>query len=391
MLGRGFVILSVAGTVVGGIALAGLFASQVENKPWGVPDFQRAEYEEIVNQAQLAQQVSSGKATIPLAELSYDRRSLSLGNIVSGDSISADFALKNDGTAPLTLEFSSKSNEAIVWDLSSSTLAPMQTAKLRISSTANETESRQFGSVGFKSNDPRRPKVVFSVHADVKRKLVVPQSISFGSVDQGADFTQNFYLASETTEGMGIVSLQSDLAGFNYSVEPIEIDQLPKEMSGAKVAYRVTVSGNQLKYGGFSESLVLELLLDDELIQRKATLSGKVKSPISFIHPDIHKTAGLKIGTIFSKTEKTVGVGVRQRSEVPRPLVVLDHAPKELEVELIPQKSVPGAYQLVIKVREGTPTVVFNRADQRGFVSVGAADDPEFSEWFPIYGVIIGD
>jgi hypothetical protein len=198
-------------------------------------------------------------------------------------------------------------------------------------------------------------------------------------------------VASETTEELSVIDLKSDLAGFDYSVEPADTDQLPQELAGAKVAYRVTVSGSQPKYGSFSETLELDLLLNDEFTKRNADLSGRVRSPVSFVHPDLHSANGIDIGTIASKTEKTIGVGVRQRGQVPRALVVLDHEPKELQVELIPQKSVPGAYQLAIKVREGTPTTIFNRKDKRGFVSVGDPNEPEYSEWFPIYGVIVAD
>ena len=199
--------------------------------------------------------------------------------------------------------------------------------------------------------------------------------------------TADFIVFSETSKTMVIDSLTCedvDLAWFvdtSWSPESVTLE-------AAQSAVRIVIQRSPMDYGRFSIPVQLQATVGDQTVTLNSKITGLVRSPISFKSPKISNTQGLDIGTQNSGKRIEEFVAVKLRGHEGRKLAVLDFEPKQLQVTMKKLKT-SGAYQLTIAVPANCPDVIFNRADQRGFVSVGDPDDPDFSSWFPLYGAIV--
>lgn len=383
-------ILLVPSSVLLMLAGAGFFASMINYRPWGVPEVRLSEYEENLKTISLANDVRSGAYQGAVPSFHHDARTMHFGETLLGAELNHTFKLQNLGDTVLKLTEAESSSDAVQWELTSKHLAPGEEASLSAHWYTSQDLETSMHWVRLETNDPLRQAVTFILQADIRQPVVVPNTIDTGAPDFGDVVTSEFVVASETSSDLVIDEIESSMPNFEWLVEESVVDGEMSGFKNAKVVHKVLVRFVPDKYGSFSDQLTLQMTLDGNSVQRLSTIGGKVRSPITFIHPEMHSTAGLNIGTIKSDAPFEFAVSVRQRSAEPRELVVLDQYPKEFEVSLQPFKSLEGAYRLVISVPQGTPTMEFNRGDQRGYVSIGDPNDKEFSNWFPLSGAVVG-
>ena len=125
-----------------------------------------------------------------------------------------------------------------------------------------------------------------------------------------------------------------------------------------------------------------------QMIVRDVAYLGRIQAPITFQSPQIDMRNGLDIGTLRSGEERSFHVVVRTRNSSGRDIDILDVEPDALEASLKPL-SVEGSYRLTLTVPTDCPMVVFNVAQQHGYVRVGDPDDDRFSGGFPVYGAVV--
>jgi hypothetical protein len=391
MFGRGRTIFWIAGALIGSIATAGIFSTLVQNKPWGVPDVLREDYDAKMERLTIARAVSSGSALIDVPSIETSRTKAKLNDVLSGQRIEHAFDIKNIGrdVLKLHLDFDNSHPEDDVdfdWQLESYRMAPNEATKLIIAWEADPFHANQERHLRIETNDPLRPWVRFSVFASVTRPLIIPASIDAGKSNRAEVFTASFYVASETSEDLGILGVSADLDQFSWEVKPVDPRDLPADFDRAKSVSQISIQGSRDKYGAFREDLSVDLVVDGEPVQRTIAVSGIVKAPITFLHPDMHRTDGLSIGTVSSDEDFVTSVAIRHRGEPNRTLAILDYEPKFLEPTLEPGSNGFSASRLTIKIPKGTPTHSFDRADHHGYIEVGDPNDKGFSGWFTIYG-----
>lgn len=365
--------------------------TKVQNKPWGVPDALRTEYDAKLDRLAVARTVAAGSSHIAVASLHAPTSTVHLQNVVSGDIVKESFEVQNKGELALKLHADDEQEFDFDWSLSGFSVAPKSSTIVTLSWIADDSQREQSRHLLLETNDPIRPKVRFSVYATVSRPLVVPEVVAVGKVGHGDVFESSFCIASETAESLGVVGISSVLQGFDWTVESVDPVTRPADIDSAAQVVQVSIRGLQEAYGPFSEQVVLDLLIDGEPVQRSFMVSGNVKAPIAFIHPEMHQSDGMSIGTISSEKDFFVNVAVRHRGEEKRTLAVLDYSPEFLQPSLNQAGDDDSSSRLVIKIPRGTPTHAFNRPDQHGYIEIGDPDDPGFSGWFPIYGAVVQD
>jgi hypothetical protein len=379
---------------------ATLLTTVTRYKPWGVPDVRRAEYEEKLTRirshnAKIDEFSKKDRAQHHIRKSSHD-----FGFVAAGQTLSHIFNVKNVGRQPLEIIAASvpkdvevsvqqeltlpgSSNEvSLVWRPSAA-----QTV-----STSDPDEQPSFQrSIELATNDPIHPSLKLTLTAKPKKKFECPKQLIFDPCSPGDSISHTFYLSSQTLDDFNIESVKCDAPGFFVDHEPVE-DLSQAGRTSLTAAHRVFVRITPYKYGAFESSIKILTNANPDTEEHVVKLTGNVKTPITFNHPEMHRTRGLDLGTMSTDKQHQFHIQVRLRGEEHRSLEVLDWEPKELETSMTAQKRT-GAYKLTITVPKDCRTVVFNRSDHRGFIKVGDPENPEFYNWLPFYGAVanLGD
>ncbi len=376
--------------LLGGVVLIGSlgvgFAMLVEYKPWGVPDVLREEYDikvaEINHRNNLIHELNEREK--PVLAI---RQNQHVGFVDPLATVEHAFEIRNDGQLPLRLEFRDLS-AGVEAELEKNTVAPNETSRAKISWNTGDQAGEFEVQATLVTNDPLKEQVVVKLAGEVKSMLVLPKSISFEQADITKRAEAKFVAYSQVSEDLQIVDVECDREDFDWHAEPISIGDPNLE---AKSAWLVRVWTTCMEYGKYSGTIKVVVKPDAKTqkeVAQELTFKGKVRSPVNFYSPEIHKSDGLDIGTLIAGEEHQFHLLVRLRGDLEREISVLDVEPDELQASLAPLTT-KGDYRLTLTVPADCPMVVFNKSQQHGYVEVGDPQDKYFGNWFPLHGAVV--
>lgn len=372
-------------------ALALLLTQTVTYHPFGVPKHQREQYRKkvaaIQQYAELAKQAD--QVTRPVAVT--NETVFNFGMVDPHSTISHPFVIHNEGELPLRLSVQETSCKCTVGKLGTKLLLPGEQTDITMTWNTGYQADTYEQTATIATNDPLRESIELTVKGVVRAECIVPDEIVFGTSDPGKPAETTFEVYSQLWDDFEVGEIDSDLKGFQWSAEPIAPEDVALVDADAKSAWRVRVTSSGNQRGKFSGDMKLTIKPNSgtEAVMREMSASGKVRAPVSFYSPDIHKTEGLDIGTLVAGKEYLFHLIVRSRGQRQRDLDVLDVKPDQLEAFVKPLPSQPGSYRLTLKVPEDCEMVVFNRDSKHGYVHVGDPNDKAFSNWFPVMGAVV--
>lgn len=375
--------------LIGGVfsfgILATCFTMLVQYKPWGVPDVLREEYDIKVAAINHRNQLINDLSDKPKPVLAV-RQSQHVGLLDPLSKAEHAFEIRNDGDQPLKVKFQ-ESNNGVEGRLDTESIAPGGSAMATLSWQTSDQAGKFKLITTLVSNDPLQHEVDLHLVGEVKSKLVLPKSIVFEESDITHQAEATFVAYSQVSEDLEILDVSSDHERFDWNAEP---SSLRDPSLAAKSAWLIRVWTTNLEYGRYEGTIGVQAKLDDtqDTITRELAFKGKVRSPVNFYSPDIHKSDGLDIGTIVAGEEHQFHLLVRLRGDVDRQISVLDIEPSELQGSLDPLAT-KGDYRLTVTVPADCPMVVFNRSQQHGYVEVGDPHDKRFKNWFPLHGAVV--
>ncbi|TWT52680.1 hypothetical protein Pla22_03060 [Rubripirellula amarantea] len=373
-----------AGLFVVGVALS----LSVGYKPYGVPDSRREEYENKIAEIKLKRELLSNPdaTNAPLAvvrETTHD-----FGLLDPHTTMTHSFTISNEGTDPLAVEVLGTSCKCTTGKLTDGLLERGESTEITLEwNTGYEDESYEQNAV-VKTSDPLNREITLTVKGTVRTKLAMPEAIGLPNSDPLKTVATSFIVHSQLYEDFTVSDVRSEgLKEFTWRAEPTSTNIAELGDANARAAWRVTIETVAYDYGKYGGSLEVDVepAGGEEKITREVKVEGKVRVPIAFKSPMLHRTEGLNFGTVNSGKEHVYHVGVQVRGKQPEKLAVLDIEPKELTASIEPT-SIEGKYRLTITVPADCPNVMFNRKDKHGYVHVGDPDNPEFMNWFPMYG-----
>ena len=373
------------GTVATALALV------VEYKPYGVPDSRRGEYEEKI--AEISERNDL------LREVPTEQRPIAFVKSATHDFGMLDphytathrFDIENRGGHPLALKVLETTCKCTVGELDHSVVEPGETATITMTWNTGYKAEKYTQTALVETNDPVRKTLELSVKGEVRAEFIVPERIEFKASDPAEQTEANFVVFSQLWEDFTISEIACDIKGFDWIVEPIALGDAELADRDPKSAWRVRMYGFAESYGNYEGEITITAKPakggDDVL--RTAPYTGRVRAPIAFTGPMLHKSDGMDIGTVVSDSEHQFHVVVRTRGDLEREIKVLDVKPEIFTASMTEVKRSPGTYRLTLAIPEGCPLTMFNSRKQHGFVQVGDPEDERFSNWFPIYGAVV--
>ena len=382
-------IAGLAGTLCFATVATGL-TLVVRYKPYGVPDHRRAEYEDKLAKIEQRQALLSElkEAAKPIAVV--PNKTHDFGMLDPHTTATHSFNIRNEGEHPLALEVRETSCKCTVGNLGSDLLDPGQSTKITLTWNTGYQADKYEQTATLVTNDPVKKLIKLTVKGEVRAELVAPESVAFKASNRGEQTEASFVVYSQLWDDFTVSDVQSDLRGFEWYAEPIDggatelVDKFPKS------AWRVRVFAVSESYGKYSGelSLTVKPSIGGEDVVRLVQCAGRVRAPIGFYSPQIHKNEGLDLGTIKSGRQHDFHLVVRARGEGDRKLEVLDIKPDELTASIAPLEK-PGSYRLTVTVPADCPHVRFNLDEQHGYVQVGDKRDRDYSNWFPLRGAVV--
>ena len=370
----------------GAIAVSLTFV--VEYKPWGVPDSRRAEYEAKVSDIKRHTELMKGLISTKRPIAKVPGKTFDFGMLDPHSTATHQFQIVNEGEMPLALEVLETSCKCTVGKLNSNIVEPGQATYVTMTWNTGYQNDEYEQTAVVKTNDPALKQFRLSVRGEIRAEFVVPEVVELNPSDIAELANGSFVVYSQLWDDFTVTSVESELQGFEWAAEPVSLTIPELHDTEPKSAWKIQILGLSNKYGEFEETLTVTVRPSkgDE-VKRELTCKGRVRAPIGFFSPNLHRTEGLDLGVVPSGKEQQFHLIVRARGAERRTIKVLDVKPDELRASIAPT-STEGAYRLTITIPENCPMVVFNRDSQHGYVQVGDPEDNGYSNWFPLRGVV---
>lgn len=365
-------------------------ALTVTYKPFGVPDSRRAEYEEKVAELKQRRKLIRELAEQARPKAVVDHDVFDFGMINPHETKSHTFQIRNEGSDPLAVELVDTSCKCTVGKLANSVLAPGESTDVTLTWNAGYKAEEYVQTATLSTNDPLKKSILLTVKGEVKAKFIAPEQIAFNKTDPGKLTKSSFVVFSQMWDDFVIKDVRCDREDFDWHAEPISNNDTALADRDPSSAWRLNLFTSAHSFEDYAGDLTLVVQPEDgsETLEHKISFTGKVRSPINFYSPDIHKESGLDIGVVESDQDRFFHLVARVRGDVTRHVEVLDVEPKELSASLEPMKA-EGSYRLTITVPKGCPTLQFNAEQKHGYVQVGDPTNTKFSNWFPLKGAVV--
>ena len=359
----------------------------VEYKPFGVPDVRRDEYEQKLSSISARNEAIDLFRDKPRPIQALGRRLHDFGYVSVGDELTHAFKLENTGQESLQI-VDAKMPAGVSYQLIPKILDGGSAGELVVRWSPKADQLGLQTNLKFSTNDPIDSRFTLTLYAKEKQNLILPERIDLGNADPSESFEGRATVLSQLASDIEITDVKCDAPNFFWNVDSVRLDQAAFRKQSITAGLELLVGASPVEFGKFSMPCEITMKMDGKVFAESTELFGRVRTPITFNHPEMRRDRGLDIGTLNSDQEHQVHVQVRLRGEEHRRLAVLDSKPDELQVELSPLK-LKGIYKMTITIPEGCPTTQFNRDDYRGYVEVGDPADKKFSNWLPLYGAVV--
>ncbi|MCA9138016.1 MAG: DUF1573 domain-containing protein, partial [Planctomycetales bacterium] len=293
-------LIGVGLACVGFASVAFALSQSVGYKPWGVPESRRDEYDQRVEELKQDAALRDEYAAKPKPSAKITRTTHDFGLAHSGESFQHAFQIENDGNLELTLKVRDTSPGETSATIEKDLLSPGESTHCVVSVKAageslDDVDSQR---VTIITNDPFRQTLVLSTTYTLRKEIVAPAKVDFGSHDFGELATADFVVYSQSGSDLEITDVTSD--GFQTEWVAVKEDTDTGELfqQSATSGQRITIQGFPKDYGRYTGQLDIALNIDGA--EKHATLdfSGAVRPPIGFYGPNVDRRLGVNFGTV---------------------------------------------------------------------------------------------
>jgi len=245
-----------------------------------------------------AQAPSSGVPAVKAPETSFN-----FGAVLQGSKVAHEFEIGNEGEADLLIQRISASCGCTASTVSSRTIPPGKSEKLRVEFDTAGFSGNKTKSVQVVTNDPQRQEIVFSLKGVVEPGVVVePARLEFGEITSSSSLEERqrqFTVRSGASSGVVISSVKSysryvSVAAQGGSSYKIELSpELPKgefrdrvvvEVEGGKVQpVNVPITASVRRDLRLVPATVsFGVIQGTAPIERRVSLENATKKPVTF-------------------------------------------------------------------------------------------------------------
>ncbi|TWU34252.1 hypothetical protein Poly41_43990 [Novipirellula artificiosorum] len=365
----------------------------VKNKPYGVPDHRRAEFEQklrLLRQEQLAIEDAKKNSSprVLVEQATFDFGFLAPGT----NGASHDFVVKNVGEGDLVLSSGGTSCKCTIAEIEDRVVPAGQSRSVRVvwNVGAEVTDSYQQTAL-IETNDPTHETIELTVQGRIRSKWSVQAEDLMrlkGSIGQPLEFSCVLY--SQLFDDFVVLDWEASSEKIQVEVQPI--GDLQRVSLHARSGYKVNVVYAAPAYDAspFDETIRLNVfdMKSEETEWIEVPFRGRFGKPLVFHGPALD-TSGLDLGTIEIGSNKEWSFFVRFKTDdrVTDPYIK-SISPEGLHAAIEPIERVKNTYRVTLRVADDAVPTRF-RFDKQGFVEVADRDHPRRSDWMPLFGEFI--
>jgi Protein of unknown function (DUF1573) len=272
------------------------------------------------------------------------------------------FAVRNIGTAPLTLHVAGTTCKCTVGGVSANEVPPGEKAFVTLEWNTGYKFQTYSQSAEIRTNDPAQPSFSLAVEGKVRRlfgaeeeELVVP------AITPGQPATVEVLVFSQVWEEMEIIDIKTTLPGIAAQFLPAPEGALKKLEAKSARILKVTVPGD-LPAGEFRDAIRIKAAPTEsprDVAEFELPLRGKTLKRFTISGP-FNEHDALLLGQVPQGAGKTLRLMIKLRDEdLTFPVRTIEAEPSFLKVAIQPHLeadlATPGLYDLIVEVPADAP------------------------------------
>jgi hypothetical protein len=398
-------------------ALVGSLAWAVVYKPYGVPDVRLGEWKEIQARVEqrkkdlvLAAETSRYPKVQVMGDSTYD-----FSSVPPHASVSHDFKIINEGTAPLRLQAGDTSCKCTLSTVGTEWLEPGDSTKVTLTFNAGKKADyyRQYAIIY--TNDPDQHELELVVTGRVQAILASDQQeLVFSDLSPSSVAKRELHLYSQVWDDFEIGTVKTGLEGTSWVIRPLENSKL--EELEAKCGWVVDISVDSSKQTPyFADVLRVEVqnieideklqaqidtkpeeITSDEEVDGNSSLPqnlleislrGNLARPLSLYGPMVDRQLGISFGSVVKGKGAELNILMKVRAEqAPLDLKIASIRPDFIQGEIL-ESNRANFWRLRLIVPEHAPEIVFD-GDMAGEIVISSEILPGGQLKVPIRGVV---
>ena len=308
----------------------------------------------------------SPQAVIPQSDFQF-------GDMDPGTSGVHEFEVRNEGSAPLTLELLETSCKCTAGSVDGRPVPPGESTQVRMEWNTGNKVSNYSQWAQVSTNDPENSVITFKISGTVRQVIrFEPDEVIFGQFLPTDTVEREVLVYSEKLADFTLPEVSASKEGFVAEVIPASAERL-REL-GAAQGYVIHIqTPTDLLQGDFLEYLKVNVQnspAEDAAETYELPLSGKVMGRLSVVGAAVDGLGRIEIGVKRYGEGAKVRLKIKVRDVDPE-LVIreLKVEPAFLKVELLPlpNASVPGLYDLLVELPKETQPCA-HRGDNMGTI-----------------------
>ncbi|WP_419194539.1 DUF1573 domain-containing protein [Novipirellula herctigrandis] len=375
------------------IGLAVSLGAVTPNKPYGVPDHRRTEYEEKIRLLRMESAAIETAKRNTSPRVSIDETEYDFGYIDPGtNGASHEFVVTNTGEGDLVLSPAGSSCKCTVAKIKDRIVPAGESRKVELIWNVGEDVADHYEQrAHIETNDPTREQIELTIRGKVRSQW------AFHSDDllnlkgyAGQTLETSCVIYSQVFDDFVVLETEPSTGKIQVNVKPIRAIDLVGLHARSGYTIKLTYSAPQTHLESFDETVRVHLFdtatETDHWIE--IPFRGKFGKPVVFHGPELD-ASGLDLGTIELGSKKEWSFVVRFKTDAPpKDAHIKSLEPEGLIASLHPIKRVPNTFRVTIRLAEDAKPTIF-RFNKQGYVEIADRQHPDLSDWMPLFGEII--
>ncbi|QDV71416.1 hypothetical protein Poly24_51520 [Rosistilla carotiformis] len=416
----------IALVVFGTIATSVLaLAVTVTYKPWGVPDIQRAEYEQKVADIKARNEAlqTRDNSTAPRAVI--EQTIYDFGMMDPLQEGTHEFVIRNDGDKLLVLTGGGTTCKCTLIKGGTQTIEPGTSSTVALFWNTGRKRDYYEQQAILRTNDPLLPEIKLVVRGKVRFEIGVSVAeANFANLQPDGDGQTEFDVYSQLFYEFDIDRIETTLDDLTWKIEPLPSDALTQY--DARCGYRIALTmplrnvdslfngvfrmwinrpeeaiaaaaSNDLATSDSSEESPSPEIEEEEEIDdptgatilRELSVRGRVPRRLALYGKDLNGSAGLSLGILPTGKRYENRLVARTRgTTLPKVLRVAKVEPEFIQATITP-KDREGWYSLTVVIPEDAPMTIFNTSESVGRIEIECDLLPSGKMVLPLSGAIV--
>lgn len=284
--------------------------------------------------------------------------------------LSHQFEIRNEGTAPLTLEKAGTTCSCTISSVKNEAIQPGKSGFVKLEWNVGKKVGPFSHSATIKTNDPKNPFLVLNVIGMTASQLkYTPGHLSWEELPIGQDARDQFLITSQSWNDFQLENIRINLEGVTHEVVPAEETELEadKAQSGKKILISIPAALTGKSFQGLLEFDVVPPEGKGRRSREQIEISGRNPKGIYLSGGPCHDRNGAVFGLVRQGTSKKCNLllkakGFDENFKIEKIITEPSFVKCQVDPLLANGKNV-GVFRVTVEIPADAPECVYQTPD----------------------------